>query len=244
MMPHENSNKKEPFFRTKPSVKEEIQKKIEVEKPHIVYKNLVCENVEGHDVVSKPRNVRQLHNAKATKQEEIRLYHCSVFSYHCSVFCTTVPFFPQRNSVFLYHCSVFCTTVPFFSTTEQKRKGVCASLFCVFVTLFRFLHHRSVFFPQHNKKRNSVFVLLFNVFVPLFRFLHFCSVFPQRYKKRTVCFCITVLCFRTTVPFFHGGQRNKKRNIVFLHFCSVFSTRDNGTKTEQQMETEHPNERE
>ena len=42
MMPHANSNKKEPFFRTKPSVKEEIQKKIEVEKPHIVYKNLVC----------------------------------------------------------------------------------------------------------------------------------------------------------------------------------------------------------
>ena len=35
MMPHGNSNKKEPYFRTKPSVKEEIQKKIEVEKPHI-----------------------------------------------------------------------------------------------------------------------------------------------------------------------------------------------------------------
>ena len=82
MMPHGNSNKKEPYFRTKPSVKEEIQKKIEVEKPHIVYKNLVCENVEGHDAVSKPRNVRQLHNAKATKQEEIRLTRDAIYNTH------------------------------------------------------------------------------------------------------------------------------------------------------------------
>ena len=82
MMPHGNSNKKEPYFRTKPSVKEEIQKKIEVEKPHIVYKYLVCENVEGHDAVSKPRNVRQLHNAKATKQEEIRLTRDAIYNTH------------------------------------------------------------------------------------------------------------------------------------------------------------------
>ena len=77
-MAHGNSNKKEPYFRTKPSVKEEIQKKIEVEM-HIVYKNLVCEKVEGHDAVSKPRNVRQLHNAKATKQEEIRLTRDAIY---------------------------------------------------------------------------------------------------------------------------------------------------------------------
>ena len=82
MMPHGNSNKKEPYFRTKPSVKEEIQKKIVVEKPHIVYKNLVCENVEGHDAVSKPRNVRQLHNAKATKQEGIRLTRDAIYNTH------------------------------------------------------------------------------------------------------------------------------------------------------------------
>ena len=82
MTPHGNSNKNEPFFRTKPSVREDIQKKIEVEKPHIVYKNLVCENVEGHDAISKPRNIKQLHNAKASKQEEIRLTRDAIYNTH------------------------------------------------------------------------------------------------------------------------------------------------------------------
>ena len=82
MMPHGNSNKQEPFFKNKPSVRQEIQKKIEVEKPHIVYKNLVCENVEGQDAISKPRNVRQLHNAKASKQEEIRLTRDAIYNTH------------------------------------------------------------------------------------------------------------------------------------------------------------------
>ena len=82
MTPHGNSNKNEPFFRTKPSVREDIQKKIEVEKPHIVYKNQVCENVEGHDAISKPRNIKQLHNAKASKQEEIRLTRDAIYNTH------------------------------------------------------------------------------------------------------------------------------------------------------------------
>ena len=82
MTPHGNSNKNEPFFRTKPSVRKDIQKKIEVEKPHIVYKNLVCENVEGHDAISKPRNIKQLHNAKASKQEEIRLTRDAIYNTH------------------------------------------------------------------------------------------------------------------------------------------------------------------
>ena len=82
MMPHRNSNKQEPFFKTKPSVREEIQKKIEVLKPHIVYKILFCENVEGHDAISKPRKVRQLHNAKASKLEEICLTRDPIYNTH------------------------------------------------------------------------------------------------------------------------------------------------------------------
>ena len=74
MTPHGNSNKNEPFFGTKPSVREDIQKKIEVEKPHIVYENLVCE---------KPRNIKQLHNAKASKQEEIRLTRDAIILMNC-----------------------------------------------------------------------------------------------------------------------------------------------------------------
>ena len=38
--------------------------------------------MEGHDAVSKPRNVRQLHNAKAPKQEEIRLTRDAIYNTH------------------------------------------------------------------------------------------------------------------------------------------------------------------
>ena len=71
--PHGNSKKTQPFFRTKPSVVHDLEQKTEVEKAHKVYKNLVCENTTGHDAVSKPRNLKQLHNIRAAKQEEIRL---------------------------------------------------------------------------------------------------------------------------------------------------------------------------
>ena len=66
-------------------MKEEIQKKIEVEKPHIVYKNLVCENV-GHNAISKPSNVRQYHNAKATKQKEICLTRNTIYNTYESAY--------------------------------------------------------------------------------------------------------------------------------------------------------------
>ena len=80
--PHGNSKKTQPFFRTKPSVLHDLEKKTEVEKAHKVYKNLVCENTTGHDAVSKPRNLKQLHNIRATKQEEIRLSRDAIYSTH------------------------------------------------------------------------------------------------------------------------------------------------------------------
>ena len=247
MMPHGNSNKKEPYFRTKPSVKEEIQKKIEVEKPHIVYKNLVCENMEGHDAVSKPRNVRQLHNAKATKQEAIRLTRDAIYNTHelayeggfihdffvplfrflnhCSVFSITEQ--KKRNSVFLYHCSVFCTSVPLFP--QQNKNGtVC---FCSTVPFFAPLFR----FPQRNKKRNSaflyhcsVFALLFRFFGPLFR------LFYNGTKKRSSVFLYHCSVFALLFRFFHNRTKTEQCVSVplfrFLHFCSVFSTTEqNGT---------------
>ena len=59
---------------------EEIQKKKRSRKASHIIKNLVCENVEGHNAISKPKNVRQYHNAKATKQEEIRLTRDAIYS--------------------------------------------------------------------------------------------------------------------------------------------------------------------
>ena len=81
--PHGNSAKEtKMFFRTLPSVKEEAFQRSEKDKAHIVYKEMVVENKEGHDAVSKPRNVRQLHNAVATKKEEVRLSKDAIINTH------------------------------------------------------------------------------------------------------------------------------------------------------------------
>ena len=188
---------------------------------------------------------------------------------------------------FLHFCTVF------FSTTEQKTEQcVFVSLFYVFRTTVPFFAPLFRFFHNRTKKEQCVFVSLFHVFVPLFCFLHHCSVFstteqkwnsvflyhcflfcttvpffPQKNKKKTgtVCFCITVPCFRTTVPFFAplfhfftAEQKTEQCVFVplfrFLHFCSVFPQQNKkwisvfsittvkllSDETEQQMETEHP----
>ena len=61
------------YFRTKPSVVEEIQQRTELEKLHKIYKEMVCENTDGHDAISKLRDIKQLHNARAFKKEELLL---------------------------------------------------------------------------------------------------------------------------------------------------------------------------
>ena len=140
--------------------------------------------------------IRKYHNHKP----QTTPWHCSVFLHHCSVF---------------FHNGTKNGTVC-FCTTEQKTEQ------CVFVPLFRFLHHCSVFSTTEQKTELCVFV-------PLFRFLHHCSVFPQQNKKRNSVFLYHCSVFCTTVPFF--PQRNKKRNSVFLYHCSVFFTveQKNGT---------------
>ena len=52
------------------------------EKAHKVCKNLVCENTTGHDAVSKPRNLKQLHKIRAAKQEKIRLSMDAIYNTH------------------------------------------------------------------------------------------------------------------------------------------------------------------
>ena len=96
----------------------------------------------------------------------------------------------------------------FFHKKQQNKTKQCV-----------FLYHCSVFaklvseydqeIPQSQTADNPM---------TLFRFLHLSSVFSTTEQKNgTVCFCITVPCFRTTVPFFVPLFR-------FLHYCSVFST--------------------
>ena len=42
----------------------------------------MCENTEGHDAVSKPRNVKQIHNIKAAQQQEARLTRDAIYNAH------------------------------------------------------------------------------------------------------------------------------------------------------------------
>ena len=81
--PHGNSDKQAKlFFRTKPSVREDAFQRAEKEKANVVYKEMVVENKEGHDAISKPRDIRQLHNARASKKEEIRLSKDAIINTH------------------------------------------------------------------------------------------------------------------------------------------------------------------
>ena len=59
---------------------EEIQQWTELEKPHKIYKEMVCENTDGHDAVSKPRDVKQLYNA--LRKKELRLSRDAIFNTH------------------------------------------------------------------------------------------------------------------------------------------------------------------
>ena len=72
------------IFRTKPSVVEieNMTKEVEHHKAHKVYKELVCQNTEGHDAVSKLRNVKQLQNARAKVQNDIRWSKDTIVNTH------------------------------------------------------------------------------------------------------------------------------------------------------------------
>ena len=43
-------------------------------KQMVIYKDMVCENKEGHEAVTKPRNVKQVHNVRAAQKEEVSLW--------------------------------------------------------------------------------------------------------------------------------------------------------------------------
>ena len=97
---HGNAKQTKLFFRTKPSVLENLQIRTEVTKPHKVYKEMICENVEGHDATSKPRNTKQIQNARAYKKEEIRLSRDAILNthalaYECTGFIHSITTFPD-----------------------------------------------------------------------------------------------------------------------------------------------------
>ena len=43
---------------------------------------MVCENKEGHEAVTKPKNVKQVHNVRAAQKEEVRLSKDAIYSYN------------------------------------------------------------------------------------------------------------------------------------------------------------------
>ena len=105
--PHGNSDKQAKlFFRTKPSVREDAFQRAEKEKAHVVYKEMVVENKEGHDAISKPRDIRQLHNARASKKEEIRLSKDAIINTHEIIFRRVIPSVPR--SPILFRNTILC----------------------------------------------------------------------------------------------------------------------------------------
>ena len=80
--PHGNAQHEKPFFRTQPSVLRELQARPDVEKAHKIYKEMVCENKEGHEAVTKPRNVKQVHNVRAVQKEDLRLSRDAIYNTH------------------------------------------------------------------------------------------------------------------------------------------------------------------
>ena len=47
---------------------------------------MVCENKDGHEAVSKPRNVKQVHNVRAAQKEEVRLTSDAIYNTHESAY--------------------------------------------------------------------------------------------------------------------------------------------------------------
>ena len=52
----------------------------DVEKAHKVYKEMVSENKDGHEAVTKPRNVKQFHNVRAAQKEDLRLTRDTIYN--------------------------------------------------------------------------------------------------------------------------------------------------------------------
>ena len=68
--PRGNAKHEKPFFRTQPSALRELQAQPDVEKAHKIYKEMVCENKDGHEAVTKPKNLKQVHNVRAAQKED------------------------------------------------------------------------------------------------------------------------------------------------------------------------------
>ena len=43
---------------------------------------MVCENKDGHEAVTKQRNVKQVHNVRAAQREDLRLTRDAIYNTH------------------------------------------------------------------------------------------------------------------------------------------------------------------
>ena len=59
-----------------------VQKRPEIEKAHKIYKDMVCEKKEGHEAVSKPRNVKQIHNVRTAQKGDLILTRDAIYNTH------------------------------------------------------------------------------------------------------------------------------------------------------------------
>lgn len=81
--PHGNNLRQSKlFFRTKPSVLNELQDKVSTREAHKVYKDEISTKTTGHETVAKPRNVKQLQNIRAKIKQDERLSRDAILNAH------------------------------------------------------------------------------------------------------------------------------------------------------------------
>ena len=162
--------------------------------------------------------MRQLHNAKATKQEEIRLTRDAIYNTHESAY----------EGGFIHFLATYpdlCVVAGDVEMVQELNTVIHLrdeDLLLSYDTTFNF-----------GEKRNSVFLYHCSVFsYPSFVFCTTVPFFPQLNKNGTVCFRTTVPFFGTTVLFFHNRTKTEQCVFVplcrFLHHCSILF--HNGTK--------------
>ena len=81
--PHGNCLKQTKlFFRTKPSAIREFESKVQKEQAHKVYKEEISKQTDRDEILSRPRNVKQLQNLKSKLSGQSRLSRDAILNTH------------------------------------------------------------------------------------------------------------------------------------------------------------------
>ena len=81
--PHGNCLKQTKlFFRTKPSAFREFESKVQKEQAHKVYKEEISKQTDRDEILSRPRNVKQLQNLKSKLSGQSRLSRDAILNTH------------------------------------------------------------------------------------------------------------------------------------------------------------------